>query len=97
MNTRQSYLLLQNTLPIILSYFVEMFIYSLWPPKMATPAPPPELFSVFKRLFSPSDPFEKTLKTTCLSSDHYQYYLIREERSAYTAYRVSIGGLFLGP
>src|ERR1700733_6967826 len=56
--------------------------YSLWPRK-----PTPPLFSILKRLFSPSDPFEKSLKTTCLSSDHYQYCLIREEISAYTAYR----------
>jgi hypothetical protein len=56
----------------------------------------PPLFSVLKRLFSPSDPFEKTLKTTGSSSDHYQYCLIREERSAYTAYRGVYRGAIFG-
>jgi hypothetical protein len=58
--------------------------------------PPQKLFSVLKRLFSPSDPFEKTLKTTCSSSDHYQYCLIREEKSAYTAYRGVYRGAIFG-
>lgn len=50
--------------------------------------------SYLERLLSSSDPFEKTLKATCLGSDHDQCCLIREKRGAYAAYT---GVDFSGP